>query len=156
MVANSLQDLQSKWESEKTKRTPKEVVSFLIMAGYAPFRRVSQDAGVVVWVKKMYAQSQHVYPAERYRSYDGAVSGGVRVGKLVDDSGVHYDPYATVMKLADFYGAPIEDFVSVSLSKDLEQAAKNFAVLVDNSVVCDEKGCKERTFLRGLGGMVKR
>lgn len=156
MVANSLSDLQSEWEKEQTKRTPKEMVAFLVLSGYAPFQRLSKDRNIVVWVRKAYVRSQHVYPLERYRMRDATVAGGIRVGTLVDDSGVHYDPFETIKKLATFYHAPIEDFVSIPFNKSLEQVAKNFAMLVDNGVVCDEHGCVEKPFLRGLGGLVKR
>lgn len=155
MVGTNLQNLQSEWESQQTKRTPKEMVSFLVMAGYAPFARVSKDQGIVVWVRKVYARSLHVYSPERYLSYDAMTPGGIKTGALVDDSGVNYDPYMTIKKLADFYGTDVDDFVSVPLDASLERVARNFVVLVDNSVVCDKSGCQERTFQRGLGGMIK-
>ena len=151
-IAN-LTELQAEWEARKT---PTEMVGFLIAAGYAPFRRVSQDQGIVVWVRKVYVRTEHVYPRERYAMGDATVKGGIRYYGDVDDSGVHYDAHATMKKLADFYSTVPEDFVPVLDMAVLPQIAANFVMLVENSVVCDKSGCEERTFLRGLGGMLKR
>lgn len=153
MSIASLAELQSKWEARKT---PKEVVDFLIMSGYAPFVRVSKDRGIVVWVKKAYTRSERVYPQERYAVRDGTVKGGVRYVGEVDTTGVHYDERATIEKLAAFYTTQIEDFEPVRQDKHLQQVARNFVMLVENGVVCGDDGCKERTFMRGLGGMLKQ
>lgn len=153
MAIANLTELQAEWEARKT---PTEVVGFLITAGYAPFRRVSQDQGIIVWVRKVYTRTEHVYPSERYALEDATLRGGIKYYGEVDDSGVHYDAYATIMKLANFYSTVPEDFVPVLDMAVLPQIAANFVMLVENSVVCDKSGCTEKTFLRGLGGMLKR
>jgi hypothetical protein len=136
--------------------TPEQVVAFLISGGYIPYRRVSKDQILVVWVRKEYRQVESMFARENYQMPDAVVKGGVRVLGPIDRSGVVYDRAATTKKLADFYDAPVDDFQLVPMTPLLLRDAKNFVMLVEHGMVCDKAGrCYEETFMRGLGGMVR-